>query len=105
MVTGRTPFLQNATIKGVRTAEVHGGGPLAAGVLPPGATAVGVVLTTNEARTGLEVTKRLPDGRVILALDASFGRSANPAQDSIRAVTWTNADGSKGQIKVTQKKP
>jgi hypothetical protein len=105
VVTGRTPVLQNATIKGVRTAEVHEGSPLAAGVLPPGATAVGVVLTTNEARTGLAVTRRLPDGRVVFALNASFGRSGEPANDSIRAVTWTNADGSKDQIKVTQKKP
>jgi RNA polymerase sigma-70 factor (sigma-E family) len=103
VVTGRTPFLQNATIKGVPTAEVHGGGPLAAGVLPPGATAVGVVLTTNEARTGLAVTKRLPDGRVVFALNASFGRSAHPAKDSIKAVTWTNADGTLGRIAVTQK--
>jgi len=81
------------------------GAPLAAGILPPGATEIGVILTTNEARTGLAVSTRLSDGRVIFALNGNFGLSADPSKDSIKAVTWTNADGSQGRIAVTQGQP
>ena len=76
--------------------------PVAAGVLPPGASNIGVVLTTNQAKTGLAVSEPLPDGRVVFVLDADLGTSDDPSSSSIKAIFWTNADGSQGRIAVTQ---
>jgi hypothetical protein len=99
VVTGRTPLLRR-TAKGLMSVA---GPPLAAGILPPGASDIGVVLTTNVARAGTAATDRMPDGRVIFAITGSIGRSADPGRDSIKAVTWTNADGTPGRIAVPQK--
>jgi len=78
------------------------GAPIAAGILPSGASGIGVELTDGGARTGLATTERLPDGRVIFTMSAGFAHPADPGKDSIKAVTWTNADGTRGRKDVTQ---
>ena len=78
------------------------GAPIAAGILPSGASGIGVELTDGGARTGLAKTELLPDGRVIFTMSAGFAHPADPGQDSIKAVTWTNADGTQGRKEVTQ---
>lgn len=78
------------------------GAPIAAGILPSGASGIGVELTDGGARTGLAKTERLPDGRVIFTMSAGFAHPADPGKDSIKAVTWTNADGTRGRKDVTQ---
>jgi hypothetical protein len=40
---------------------------------------------------------------VIFAINGDISRSPDPSKDSIKAVTWTNADGTPGRIAVTQK--
>ncbi len=99
VVTGRQPLMgypESPESPGDRV-------PIAAGILPPGAKEIGVVLVSNDAATGLAVHERLPDGRVIFALKADWGQSSDPRKASIRAITWTNADGTPGRIDVTQK--
>jgi len=110
VVTGRqptTPYPPTPTNADLQPGEVFippgGGVPIAAGILPPGAKEIGVVLVSNDAATGLAVHERLPDGRVIFALKADWGQSSDPRKASIRAITWTNADGTPGRIDVTQK--
>jgi hypothetical protein len=49
------------------------------------------------------VSERLSDGRVIFAIKAESAQPSQPSKDSIKAVTWTNADGSQGRQDVTQK--
>jgi hypothetical protein len=61
-----------------------------------------VVLTTDAVVRPTIVSKRLDDGRVIFALRVA-GNATDPGKDSIKAVTWTNADGSQGRMDVTQK--
>jgi hypothetical protein len=85
--------------------KAYVGPPIAAGVLPPGASDIGVILTTDEAASGLPVSERLPDGHVIFAIKAEGAQLSQPSKDSIKAVTWTNADGSQGRKDVTQKQP
>ena len=99
VVTGRQP------LKGYPESPESPGDrvPIAAGILPPGAKEIGVVLVSNDAATGLAVHERLPDGRVIFALKADWGQSSDPRKASIKAITWTNADGTPGRIDVTQK--
>ncbi|HYO19499.1 MAG TPA: hypothetical protein VES02_12630 [Dermatophilaceae bacterium] len=99
VVTGRTPVLRRTT-KGLMSLA---GPPLAAGVLPPGASDIGVVLSTNDAMAGTAASDRMPDGSVIFAITGDFSRSSDRGKDSIKAVTWTNADGTRGRIAVTQK--
>ena len=64
---------------------------------------IGVVLTTNGAITGTAVSDRMRNGSVIFAVSREISRSPDPGKDSIKAVTWTNADGTQGRIAVTQK--
>jgi hypothetical protein len=80
------------------------GSPMAAGILPAGASDIGVDLSSGERMTGLAKTETLPDGRVIFALDAKL-RKGVPNKDLIKAVTWTYADGSQGLATVNQKRP
>jgi len=49
------------------------------------------------------VSDRLPDGRVIFAIKAEKAHPTDPSTDSIKAITWTYADGSPGRMDVTQK--
>ena len=100
VVTGREPFVR-PNAKGVDV--LSSGPPIAAGILPPGATDIGVVLTTGAAASPSIVSEHLPDGRVIFAIKAEGPSPTLPSQDSIKAVTWTNADGTQGRIDVTQK--
>jgi hypothetical protein len=79
------------------------GAPMAAGILPPGATNIVVILTTNQIASGVPVQERLPDGRVIFALKAQGPHPSQPSKDSIKTIIWTNTDGSQGRIAVTQK--
>jgi hypothetical protein len=103
IVTGRQPIIERILLKGQKVMSGTDGPPLAAGVLPPGASDIGVILTTNEVADGLPVSESLPDGRVIFAFQAEATRPSSPNQDSIKAVTWTNADGTQGRMAVTQK--
>jgi hypothetical protein len=93
VVTGRQPIV------GVN----HVGPPIAAGILPPGSSGIGVILTTDAVARPVIVSKRLNDGRVIFALKVASTKATDLGKDSIKAVTWTNADGTKGRMNVTQK--
>lgn len=101
VATGRTPVMRQTAL-GVSIVATAGA-PMAAGILPRGSSNVGVILTTGDSVAGLPTTDRLPDGRVIFAINGDFSRSSDPGKDSIRAVTWTNADGTQGRIAVNQK--
>jgi hypothetical protein len=79
------------------------GPPIAAGILPSGASDIGVNLTSGAAMTGIAKSEPLPDGRVAFAVNASFGKS-DPSKDSVNAITWTNSDGSRSRLKVIQKR-
>jgi hypothetical protein len=93
VVTGRQPIV------GVNQV----GPPVAAGILPPGSSGIEVILTTGAATHPIIVSKRLNDGRVIFALEVASTKATGPGRDSIKAVTWTNADGTQGRMDVTQK--
>ena len=103
IVTGHQPILERTLSQGQYVMEAVAGPPVAAGVLPSGATDIGVDLASGEAIPGRALTQRLPDGRVIFALNVTYG-TADPRKASIKAVTWHNADGAQGRIAVTQKK-
>jgi len=100
VVTGRQP-LGRPTTTVVNT--TNDGPPIAAGILPAGSSGISVLLTTGVAPRPVVVSQRLPDGRVIFAIKAEGARPSDPSTDSIKAVTWTNADGSPGRKDVTQK--
>jgi hypothetical protein len=103
VVSGRYPVERRVTIKGVKGLYVgYDGAPIAAGILPPGASKIGVLLTVGKAASPLVVLQHLPDGRVVFVVKAESAHPSTPSRDAIKAVTWTNADGSKGQAKVTQ---
>ncbi len=99
VVTGRTPILRQVKLG----SEVTDGAPIAAGILPPGASDILVVLTDNSSAGGLAVTQLLPDGRVIFALSTGMAHPSYSSRDSIKAITWTNADATQGRKDVTQK--
>jgi hypothetical protein len=92
VVTGRQPIV------GVN----HVGPPIAAGILPRGSSGIGVI-TTDAGTHPIVVSKRLSDGRVIFALKVASNTATDLGKDSIKAVTWTNSDGTKGRMNVTQK--
>lgn len=92
VVTGRQPIV------GVS----HVGPPIAAGILPPGSTRIGVI-TTDAVTHPVIVSKRLNDGRVIFALKVASAKATDLGKNSIKAVTWTSSDGTMGQMNVTQK--
>jgi hypothetical protein len=94
VVTGRQPLL----VKAKDVELTNDGPPIAAGILPPGASNIGVELTTGDTATGLAKTERLPGGRVIFAMSAGFAHPTDPGKDSIKAITWTNADGTLGRV-------
>jgi len=101
VVTGRQPMLRGTTNALMITND---GPPIAAGLLPAGASGIGVILTMgDEAASPVVVSDRLPDGRVIFAVKAESAHPTDPSTDSIKAVTWTFADGSQGRMDVTQK--
>lgn len=106
VMTGRYPTDRRVTERdGIQDRLVSGdGAPVAAGILPPGASNIDVILTTNEVANGLPVMQPLPDGRVLFAIKAEGAQPSRPSKDSIKAVTWTNLDGSKGRQDVTQQK-
>lgn len=99
VVTGRQPIVASSQSAPLS----HVGPPMAAGILPPGSSGIGVILTTDAVARPIIVSKRLPDGRVIFALKVASTNATDPGKDSIKAVTWTNADGSQGRMGVTQK--
>ena len=92
VVTGRQPLV------GVS----HAGPPIAAGILPPGSSGIGVI-TTDAGAHPLIVSKVLDDGTVIFALKVASAKASDLGKNSIKAVTWTSFDGTKGRINVTQK--
>ena len=100
VVTGRYLIVRVATPVSAVSAE---GAPIAAGILPPGASNIGVILTAGEALNPVVVLVRLPDGRVSFAVKAESAHPSVPSKDSIKAVTWTNSDGTQGRKDVTQK--
>jgi hypothetical protein len=94
VVTGRQPLL----------VKVSHGQPIAAGILAPGASDIGVILTTGVAPDPIVVSEVLADGRVIFAVKVKESAElTGPSEDSIKAITWTNADGTQGRMNVTQK--
>ena len=99
VVTGRYLIVRVATPVPIVSAE---GAPIAAGILPPGASNIGAILTAGEAVNPVVVLVRLPDGRVSFAVKAESAHPSVPSKDSIKAVTWTNADGTQGRKDVTQ---
>ena len=99
VMTGRKPVVRKAKVGHIWS----DGAPVAAGILPPGASHIEVILTTNQVASGLPLLARLPDGRVIFAVKAEGAQPSNPSKDSIKAVTWTNADGTQGRQNVMQK--
>jgi hypothetical protein len=99
VVTGRQPIVASSQSAPL----THVGPPIAAGILPPGSSGIGVILTTDAVARPIIVSKPLPDGRVIFALKVASTNATDPGKDSIKAVTWTNADGSQGRMGVTQK--
>ena len=102
VVTARQPRFLRFTKTGRPITTTTKEPPVAAGVLPVGASDIGVILTTGEVASGLPLSVRLPDGRVIFAIKAEGAQTSSPGKDSIKAVTWTNADGSPGRKSVTQ---
>ena len=75
-----------------------------AGILPPGSSGIGVILTTGVAPYPIVVSEVLADGRVIFAVKAQeSAEPSGPRKASIKAITWTNADGTPGRMNVTQK--
>ena len=100
VMTGRAPVVRKAKVGHIWS----GGAPIAAGILPPGASHIEVILTTNQVASGLPLLERLPDGRVIFAVKAEGAQPPNPSKDSIKAVTWTYVDGTQGRQDVTQKR-
>jgi len=104
VVTGRQPIARRIVSAGVDGNEMLEGAPIAAGILPPGAAKIGVILTKGEALNPVVVLERLPDGRVIFAVMAESAHPSVPSKDSIKTVTWTNADGSQGRKDATQHK-
>jgi hypothetical protein len=99
VVTGRQGIMTNSPSE----LEGHVGTPIAAGILPAGASDIDVILTTGELASGLPLSERLADGRVVFVMKVEGAQPSVPSEDSIRAVTWTNADGSPGRKEVTQK--
>ena len=106
VVSGRYPVerrvFTDATHKRKGWYVGYDGGPIAAGILPPGASNIGAILTTGAPASTVVVPQRLPDGRVIFAIKAESAHPSQPSKDSIKAVTWTNADGTQGRKDVTQ---
>ena len=106
VVSGRYPVERLVPIDATHKQEGwyvgNDGAPIAAGILPPGASDIGVVLTKDQALNPVVVLGRLPDGRVVFAVKAESAHPSRPSRDSIKAVTWTNADGSRGSKNVTQ---
>jgi len=100
VVTGRQT-MAHTEAKGV--VFRNDGPPIAAGILPSGAANIAAILTTGEALNPVVVLVRLPDGRVTFAVKAESAHPSVPNNDSIKAVTWTNSDGTRGRIDVTQK--
>ena len=111
VVTGRqptTPYPESPTnadpLREGGFIPPGGGVPIAAGILPPGASDISVILTTGVAPYPIVVSEVLADGRVIFAVKAQeSAEPSGPRKASIKAITWTNADGTPGRMDVTQK--
>jgi hypothetical protein len=102
VVTGRYPVEQRVSTDAAGRQKGwyvgNNGAPIAAGILPPGASNIGVILTAGEPFNPVVVLVRLPDGRVTFAVKAESAHPSVPSKDSIKAVTWTFADGTPGRI-------
>jgi len=83
--------------------ELIDGPPVAAGVLPPGASGIGWILSTGADASPLVVSERMPDGTVIFAIKVPRGQESALLKATVKTVTWTNADGTRGRKDVTQK--
>ncbi len=103
VVTGFYPLERRITVRGVKAWYVGPeGAPIAAGILPAGASGIAVILTTDEVAHGLPIQELLPDGRVVFAITAESAHPSKPSKDLVKAITWTNADGTKGRKDVIQ---
>jgi hypothetical protein len=117
IATGRIPTVQK--VKGSRAPLTCGsarqrchpglktgsaGGLLAAGILPPGATDIRAIRTSDSNATGQAVQQILPDGRVIFAIAQESPGAVDPSKDSISAVTWTDYAGNPARKDVIQKR-
>jgi hypothetical protein len=104
VVAGRYPIERRITA-GARQGSYIGedGAPIATGILPSGASDIRVILKKGETTDPIAVQELLPDGRVVFAVQTEGATLDQPSESSIEAVTWTNADGSKGRKDVAQK--
>jgi hypothetical protein len=103
VVTGRYPINREVTRGKVRGSKIaDDGAPMATGILPPGASHIGVILKAGVATSPIIVEETMPDGRVIFLIQTDSARLSQPSNRSINAVTWTNADGSTGRRDVNQ---
>jgi hypothetical protein len=83
--------------------EFIDGPPVAAGILPPGASGIGWVLSAGSGASPVVVSERMPDGTVIFAIKVPSAQESSLVKATVKAVTWTNADGTQGRKDVTQK--
>jgi hypothetical protein len=106
VVAGRYPVKRQITKGNVNAPVIAAdGAPLATGILPRGASHIEVILRTGPAVSEITAVERMADGKVMFAIQTDRGRLTEPSQSSIKAVTWTNADGSKGRREVNQSAP
>jgi len=97
VVTGDQQLLRK--VKG--GTEFIDGPPVAAGILPPGASDIGWVLSTGADASPVVVSDRMPDGTVIFAMKVPSAQESSLVKATVKAVTWTNADGSHGTATAT----
>lgn len=101
VVTGDQLLFRNAK----NGKEFIDGPPVAAGILPPGASGIGWILSTGADASPIVVSERMPDGAVIFAIKVPSAQESSLVKATVKAVTWTNADGTQGRKDVTQKQP
>ena len=99
VVTVRQPVVRTTAARGVRT--LFDGAPIAAGILPPGASGIGWILSTGADSSPVVVSERMPDGTVIFAMKVPSAQESSLVKATVKAVTWTNADGSHGTATAT----
>ena len=99
VVTGHEVFLRK--VKG--GTEFIDGPPVAAGILPPGASGIGWVLSASSGASPVVVTEGMPDGTLLFAIKVPSAQETSLVKATVKAITWTNADGTQGRKDVTQK--
>jgi len=103
VVTGEQGLLRKAKDRN----EFIDGPPVAAGILPPGVSGIGWVLSAGSGASSgaspVVVSERMPDGAVIFAIKVPSAQESSLVKATVKAITWTNADGTQGRKDVTRK--